>query len=111
MPKHARVSKEFCTVVYEMVRQIPKGFVMNYGAVARAIGSPNHARQVGYALSALEHQTAVPWWRVIRSDGSIALKGDLLRGPRQKILLKEEDVPFRGDRVDIQQCLWEPLIF
>lgn len=94
-----------------MVETIPNGFVMSYGGVARAIGMPNHARHVGYALSALEPETLTPWWRVIRADGSIALKGDPIRGPKQAQLLKGESIAFKGQRVDIKAHRWEPSLF
>jgi alkylated DNA nucleotide flippase Atl1 len=38
----------------------------------------------------------VPWWRIVRADGSLA------KGSRQRALLDEEGVPFRGDRVDMR---------
>ena len=37
----------------------------------------------------------VPWHRVVRADGSLA------KGERQRRLLEEEGVPFRGARVDM----------
>ena len=37
----------------------------------------------------------VPWWRIVRADGSLA------KGRRQRVLLEEEGVPFRGERVDL----------
>jgi alkylated DNA nucleotide flippase Atl1 len=38
----------------------------------------------------------VPWWRIVRSDGSLA------KGERQRKLLDDEGVPFRGARVDMR---------
>jgi alkylated DNA nucleotide flippase Atl1 len=38
----------------------------------------------------------VPWWRIVRADGSLA------KGARQRALLEAEGVPFRGDRVDMR---------
>jgi alkylated DNA nucleotide flippase Atl1 len=40
----------------------------------------------------------VPWHRVVRSDGSVA------KGARQLDLLRREDVPIRGDRVDMAKA-------
>jgi methylated-DNA-protein-cysteine methyltransferase related protein len=37
----------------------------------------------------------VPWWRVVHADGSLA------KGDRQRSLLEDEGVPFRGTRVDM----------
>jgi methylated-DNA-protein-cysteine methyltransferase related protein len=75
--------------VLERVRDIPPGFVRTYGDV-----SPGAPRFAGTVLS--ETQDAdVPWFRVVRADGSLA------KGERQRALLEAEGVPFRGDRVDL----------
>lgn len=39
-------------VIYEIVRQIPKGRVCTYGGIARLAGNPRWARIVGYAMRA-----------------------------------------------------------
>jgi alkylated DNA nucleotide flippase Atl1 len=44
------------------------------------------------------HDPAVPWHRVVRSDGSVA------KGAAQRSLLAREGVPFRGERVDMDLC-------
>ncbi|MEC8381646.1 MAG: methylated-DNA--[protein]-cysteine S-methyltransferase [Myxococcota bacterium] len=106
-----RVSSDLCAQVFKVVRTIPTGQVMSYGDVAKAIGMPRHARQVGYALSSLEPHTTVPWWRVIRTDGSIAMQGDMVRGPKQVALLKAEAVVFKGQKVDMQRHRWWPALF
>ena len=38
----------------------------------------------------------MPWWRIVRADGSLA------KGARQRALLEAEGVPFRGERVDMR---------
>jgi methylated-DNA-protein-cysteine methyltransferase related protein len=94
--------------VYAVVARIPPGSVLGYGHVAAALGSPRAARQVGWALSALDPDTAVPWWRVIRSDGSVALQGDPLRGPEQARRLAAEGVEAGPDgRVDMALHRWD----
>ena len=45
--------------VYLLVSQIPSGYVLGYGHVATFIGRPNHARHVGFALSALPANTNI----------------------------------------------------
>ena len=98
----------FRQAVYAAVRCIPHGQVLGYGHVAAVLGSPRAARQVGYALAALEPGTTVPWWRVIRSDGSVALQGDPARGPIQEACLREEGVAVVDHRVDMRRFRWEP---
>jgi methylated-DNA-protein-cysteine methyltransferase related protein len=86
--------------VMAVVARIPAGKVLGYGHVAALIGSPRAARQVGYALAALRPEQAdpegpgpIPWWRVIRSDGSLAHAGDPGRPLMQRALLQDEGVP------------------
>jgi alkylated DNA nucleotide flippase Atl1 len=74
--------------VLARVRDIPEGFVRAYGDV-----SPGAPRFAGTVLNALGDE--VPWWRVVRADGSLA------KGDRQRALLEAEGVPFRGARVDM----------
>lgn len=73
----------------ERVREIPAGFVRTYGDVAP--GAPRFAGAVLFECD----DPDLPWWRVVRADGSLA------KGARQKRHLVAEGVPFRGDRVDM----------
>ncbi len=85
-------------VIYARIRRVPPGFVTTYGDVC-----PGAPRQTGRALS-LTHPDDVPWWRVVRSDGSWA------KGERQRQLLEDDDVPIRGDRVLIGQARIDPVV-
>jgi alkylated DNA nucleotide flippase Atl1 len=78
--------------VLDRVRAIPPGKVAAYGDVTP--GAPRHA---GRVLSE-SHEPDVPWWRVVRADGTLA------KGHRQKELLRAEGVRFSGDRVDMAEC-------
>ena len=92
------MSIAFRDAVLDAVRDIPVGKVMGYKDVACKVGYPKRARHVGFVLSQLPPDTTVPWWRVIRSDGSIAMQGSLVRGDIQVEHLKAEKVPFKGKR-------------
>jgi alkylated DNA nucleotide flippase Atl1 len=76
-------------MVLRRIREIPPGFVRTYGDV-----SPGAPRFAGTVLHATDED--VPWWRVVRADGSLA------KGAQQRALLEAEDVPFRGERVDMR---------
>ena len=94
----------FFQAVYEIVAQVPRGRVGSYGQIARLLGSPRAARQVGWAMRQCPDE--LPWHRVVMSDGSIAGGGwsDLRRA-----LLEDEGVPFLPDgRVDMAKCHWLP---
>lgn len=76
--------------VLERVRSIPEGFVRTYGDV-----SPGAPRFAGAVLFHADDPD-LPWWRVVRADGSFP------KGDRQRALLRAEGVPFRGRRVDMR---------
>ncbi|WP_228430930.1 MGMT family protein [Baekduia soli] len=75
--------------VLDRVRAIPEGFVRTYGDL-----SPGAPRFTGTVLRTTTAE--VPWWRVVRADGSLA------KGARQRALLEAEGVPFAGARVDLR---------
>ncbi len=72
------------------MRGIPEGFVRAYGDL-----SPGAPRFAGAVLHAAQ-DPELPWWRVVRADGSLA------KGTRQRARLEAEGVPFRGTRVDMR---------
>jgi methylated-DNA-protein-cysteine methyltransferase-like protein len=95
--------------IYAVVERIPAGKVATYGQVAALAGLARHARQVGYALNALDDGTDLPWQRVINSKGEVSPRAEPGRDGYQRHLLEEEGVEFdeRG-RVDLERFLWDP---
>ncbi|MDR2070223.1 MAG: MGMT family protein [Treponema sp.] len=87
--------------IVDCLRSIPPGCVACYRDVARAAGLPNGARQVVRTLHSLSGACALPWHRIIRSDGSIALES--CRGRETQIaLLRAEGVEVSdAGRVDM----------
>jgi methylated-DNA-protein-cysteine methyltransferase-like protein len=69
-PRGAPLS--FYDAVMKAVRAIPRGEVRSYSQVALYAGRPGAARGVGQELKGLQHPRSVPWWRVIRADGTLA---------------------------------------
>ena len=57
----------------EVIKSIPKGKVSSYRDVAFAAGLPNGARQTVRVLHSMSEKYDLPWHRVIRSNGTIAL--------------------------------------
>ena len=89
------MAQDFAKKVYAVVRNIPKGKVMSYGAVARRAGFPGAARAVGNVMS-LPGQSA-PFHRVVCADGTI---GGFGWGERQKAaLLLREGVHYKDGRI------------
>ena len=69
----ATPSSRDCEEVLERVRAIPRGSCSTYGDV-----SPGAPRFAGTVLFEVD-EPDLPWWRVVRADGSLA-KGDRQRG-------------------------------
>lgn len=83
--------------VLARVRAIPPGSVATYGDVSP--GAPRFAGTVLFGTT----ERDLPWWRVVRADGSLA------KGAHQKRRLREEGVPFQGERVEMETARVEEL--
>lgn len=94
--------------IYGVVRRIPKGRVATYGQIATLAGIPGRAREVGYALSAL-NDDAVPWHRVINAKGAISARAAPEYVRIQQSLLEAEGVRLDEDgRVPLERYRWRP---
>jgi methylated-DNA-protein-cysteine methyltransferase-like protein len=85
----------------QVIQAIPKGKVSSYRDAALAAGLPNGARQTVRVLHSLSEKFDLPWHRIIRSNGTIALKEGEGR-ELQISLLRSEGVDVSEDgRVDM----------
>ena len=92
----------FFKQVYEVVERIPYGKVISYGEIAKILGRPRAAREVGWAMRKCPDR--LPWQRVVMADGSI--NGGVFADIR-RAMLESEDVSFLPDgRVDMKACRW-----
>lgn len=83
--------------VYAVVRRVPKGRVISYGEIAKILGCPRAARQVGWAMR--QSPDDIPWQRVVKADGAVA-GGE--HAELRRALLEAEGVGFLPDgRVDM----------
>ena len=97
------------------IRAIPRGEVAGYGHVARRAGLPGRARLVARVLAGNE-DAALPWHRVLRSDGRIAFPPGSKGFREQARRLRAEGVPVDKGRVrmpaadadDLDAALWRP---
>ncbi|MDR2355328.1 MAG: MGMT family protein [Clostridiales Family XIII bacterium] len=86
--------------VYAVIARVPYGGVVSYGQIARLLGNPRAARQVGWALAACPDH--LPWQRVVTADGTVT--GGICADMR-RALLASEGIPFLPDgRVDMDVC-------
>lgn len=87
---------EYADAVLAVVETIPAGRVMSYGQVAAVVGAElgcGGPRQVARVMRELG--SGVPWWRVLRADGSFAPEVAARQGEQ----LRAEGIAVRGDRV------------
>ncbi len=92
--------------IWNIVRTIPRGKVASYGQVARLAGLPKRARLVGTALGAAP-AGSLPWYRVMNSQGRIALPPNSRGFREQRKRLREEGVMVVKGRVDLGQYGWK----
>ena len=93
--------------IWLTVLQIPAGKVASYGQVADLAGLPGRARLVGKALGYAPEELAVPWYRVLRSDRSLAFAPGSASAEEQRQRLLDEGVMLKNYRVQPQDQ-WQP---
>ena len=96
--------------VYDVVRQIPKGRVTSYGAIAAYLGTKLSARMVGWAMNAAHHaKPAVPAQRVVNRNGMLTGKHHFSTPTLMEELLLKEKVLVKDDTVvDFEKIFWDP---
>src|SRR5580692_10680639 len=100
----------FYDLVYEIARQIPKGRVTSYGAIAACLGTRLSARMVGWAMNgAGKIRPAVPAHRVVNRNGMLTGKHHFATPDRMQELLEKEGIKVRNDTVvDFEKLFWDP---
>ncbi len=104
--------QQFQSLVWDLVRQVPRGRVATYGQIALLLPPPPGVeieayrafgpRWVGGAMA--NCPDGVPWQRVINSKGEISPRPG---AGRQRELLEEEGVSFNEkNRVDLKKFGW-----
>lgn len=87
--------------VWEITRLVPKGRVTSYGAIAKAVGFPNHSRHVGKAMGGCPKD--VPAHRVISSSGILSV-------PEFQPRLQAEGIEVENLRIkNFKKLFWNPL--
>jgi methylated-DNA-protein-cysteine methyltransferase-like protein len=91
--------------VYDLVKKIPRGRVMTYGQVAKALRLSGGARTAGRAMAACPSGRGVPWHRVVGAGGKL-----LIREPHaslQRKLLETEGLTLAEKRIqDFRNYEW-----
>jgi len=101
--------------IYAAIAAIPPGRVASYGAIAARAGLPGRARLVGRLLGEVPDGMVLPWYRVLRADGRIAMPPGSRGFLEQSQRLRAEGVEVTGGRVplarfgldaDLDRSLW-----
>lgn len=97
-------------IIYEVTRQIPKGRVTSYGAIAKYIGSGKSARIVGWAMNAAGSQKKyVPAHRVLNRNGQLTGKHHFGHPQLMQKLLEKEGIKVKKDAVlNFKKLFWDP---
>ena len=106
------MSKEkvnYFDLVYQVVREIPKGRVTSYGAIAHYLGLKSGARMVGYAMNAAHAMSDVPAQRVVNRQGLLTGKHHFESPSHMQELLEADGVSVENDQVqDFENVFWDP---
>ena len=94
------LSRSFSQNCYALLKQVPKGKVTTYKALAEALGTKAY-RAVGTAMNKNPNAPRVPCHRVVNTNSSV---GNYALGAAKKIaLLKEEGVEMNNKRIDLEK--------
>ena len=105
----AKVDVNFFEKVYQVVRQIPEGRVSSYGAIARAIGSPQSSRMVGWAMNASHNVEDVPAHRVVNRMGLLTGKHHFDGTNLMQQLLENEGIEVIDNQIQqFDDVFWDP---
>ncbi|MCK5856268.1 MAG: MGMT family protein [Bacteroidales bacterium] len=102
----------FFNKVFQVCKQIPKGKVTSYGAIAKAIGSPQSARMVGWAMNkSFSFEESIPAHRVVNRIGMLSGKKAFGNPNLMQQLLEQESIPVKDDQVqDFEKYFWDPIM-
>lgn len=114
LPPAMNTQKEysFFQDVYAVVRQVPKGRVTTYGAIANYLGTKLSARMVGWAMNGAHvMHPEVPAQRVVNRNGMLTGKQHFGSPTRMQVLLEKEGIKIENDTVqNFKTIFWDPAI-
>lgn len=101
----------FFEMVYEVARQIPRGRVTSYGAIARYLGTARSARMVGWAMNGSGGMEDVPAHRVVNRKGLLTGKFHFDGINLMQQLLENEGIDVVNNQVvDFEKYFWDPAV-
>ena len=103
--------ESFFELVFQIARQIPKGRVTTYGAIAAALGTKMSARMVGWAMNGSHVvRPKIPAHRVVNRNGMLSGKMHFSYPEQMQELLEKDGVKILEDKVvDFENRFWDPM--
>jgi methylated-DNA-protein-cysteine methyltransferase related protein len=103
--------ESFFELVFDVVREIPKGRVTSYGAIAAALGTRSSSRMVGWAMNGSHRvRPKVPAHRVVNRQGLLTGKMHFEYPEQMQELLEKEGIQIMDDMVvDFAKKFWDPV--
>ncbi|MDP4150164.1 MAG: MGMT family protein [Bacteroidota bacterium] len=107
-----RKDDSFFELVHEVARQVPRGRVTSYGAIAACLGTRLSARMVGWAMNVSgSAKKPVPAHRVVNSQGLLTGRHHFNPPERMQELLEKEGVEVKNERVvEFAKLFWDPAV-
>ena len=98
--------------VFDVARQIPKGRVTSYGAIANYLGTKLSARMVGWTMNgAFNAKPKIPAHRVVNRNGMLSGKAHFNPPSKMQELLEKEKIKVENDTiVDFEKHFWDPAV-
>lgn len=109
-PRSINKQYSFFENVYDVVRQIPKGRVTSFGAIANYLGTKMSSRMVGWAMNGAHNASPkVPAHRVLNRNGMLTGKAHFATATLMEELLLKEKIKVENDTVvDFEKIFWDP---
>ena len=109
---YSQDSKDFFDLVYQVCREIPKGRVTSYGAIAKYLGAARGARMVGWAMNNAHQQNPpISAHRVVNRNGQLTGKIHFGSPNEMELLLQQEGIVVIDDAImNFKTVFWDPIV-
>jgi methylated-DNA-protein-cysteine methyltransferase-like protein len=109
--KLSEKNKDFFDLVYQVCREIPKGRVTSYGAIAKYLGAVRGARMVGWAMNNAHNMPEIPAHRVVNRNGQLTGKMHFSSPTEMEERLLTEDIKVKNDTItNFNEIFWDPSV-
>lgn len=109
--KLSEKNKDFFDLVYQVCREIPKGRVTSYGAIAKYLGAARGARMVGWAMNNAHSMPEIPAHRVVNRNGQLTGKMHFSSPTEMEERLSAEGIKIKKDTIiNFKEVYWDPSV-